>query len=115
VLNYIHIQTSEQHFTVNMTPNNLVTMYNPIPGTFNSEELHEKLETDAGISYPSPDQAYAQGQLSEFLDFAECVAARKEGRIQKPKMNIDIAVDLVNVIYSAYISAFEEGGKEVFT
>ncbi len=113
VLNYIHIQTSEQNFTINMTPNNLVAMYNPIPDTFNSEEIHEKLETDAGISYPSPDQAYAQGQLDEFQDFAECVIARKEGKIREPKMNIEIAVDLVDVIYSAYISAYEEGGKEV--
>jgi predicted dehydrogenase len=113
VLNYIHIQTSEQNFTINMTPNNLVKMFNPIAGTFNPEELHEKLETDAGISYPSPDQAYAQGQLGEFQDFAECIVARKEGKIREPKMNIDIAVDLVDVIYSAYISAFEEGGKEI--
>lgn len=113
VLNFMQIQTSEQHFTINMTPNNLVSMYNPVPGTYNPEELHEKLETDAGISYPSPDQAYAQGQISEFQNFAECIAARKEGRAAQPKMDIDIATDLVNVIYTGYISAFEEGGKEV--
>jgi len=113
VLNYMHIQTSEQSFTINMTPNNLVTMYNPLPGTYVPEELHEKLETDAGVSYPSPDQAYAQGQLSEFQDFVECVAKRREGNIVEPKMNIDIAVDLVNVIYTGYISAFEESGKEI--
>jgi hypothetical protein len=113
VLNYMHIQTSEQNFTINMTPNNLVTMYNPIPGTFIAEELHEKLETDAGVSYPSPDQAYAQGQLAEFQNFVECVVSRKEGKIIEPKMNIDIAVDLVNVIYTGYISAFEESGKEL--
>jgi len=112
VLNFMHIQTSEQNYTINMTPNNLVTMYNPLPGTYVPEELHEKLETDAGISYPSPDQAYAQGQLSEFQDFAECIVSRKQGNIVEPKMNIDIAVDLVNVIYTGYISAYEESGKE---
>ena len=113
VLNFMHIQTSEQHYTINMTPNNLVTMYNPIPGTFHAEELHEKLETDGGVSFPSPDQAYAQGQLSEFQDFVECISARKDGKIIKPKMDIDIAVNLTNVIYTGYISAFEESSKEI--
>jgi predicted dehydrogenase len=113
VLNFMQIQTSEQHLTINMTPNNLVSMYNPVPGTYNPEEIHEKLETDAGISYPSPDQAYAQGQISEFQNFVECIAARKEGRAVQPKMDIDIATDLVNVIYTGYISAFEEDGKEM--
>lgn len=113
ILNAMHIQTSEQNFTINMTPNNLVVMYNPIPGTYNPELLHEKLETDAGISYPAPDQAYAQGQIAEFQDFAECVAERKKGILRQPKMDINIAVDLVNVIYTGYISAFEESSKEI--
>ncbi len=113
ILNTMHVQTSEQNFTINMTPNNLVVMYNPIPGTYNPELLHEKLEIDAGISYPAPDQAYAQGQLAEFQDFAECVAERKNGKLRQPKMDINIAVDLVNVIYTGYISAFEESSKEI--
>ena len=69
--------------------------------------------TDAGVSYLSPDQEYAQGQLAEFQNFAECIAARNEGRAIQPKMDIDIATDLVNVIYTGYISAFEEGGREM--
>jgi predicted dehydrogenase len=113
VWNFMQIQTSEQNFIINMTPNNMVMMYNPVPGIYNPEELREKMETDAGLSYLSPDEAYAQGQLAEFQNFAECMAARKEGRIIKPKMDIDIATDLVNVIYTGYISAFEEDGKEM--
>ncbi len=113
IINTMHIQTSEQNFTINMTPNNLVVMYNPIPGVYNPELIHEKLETDAGISYPSPDQAYAQGQIAEFQDFAECIAERKEGRLRQPKMDVNIAVDLVNTIYTGYISAFEESSKEI--
>ncbi len=113
VLNYMQIQTSEQNFTINMTPNNMVLMYNPISGTYNPEELREKMETDAGISYLSPDEAYTQGQLAEFQNFAECIVARREGRQMQPKMDIDIAVDLVDVIYTGYISAFEENGKEM--
>lgn len=113
VLNFMSIQTSEQNFTINMTPNNMVLMYNPVPGTYNPEELREKMETDAGVAYLSPDESYTQGQLAEFQNFAECIVARKEGRKIKPKMDIDIATDLVNVIYTAYISAYEEGGKEI--
>ena len=113
VLNFMNIQTSEQNFTINMTPNNMVMMYNPVPGTYNPGELREKMETDAGVSYLSPDESYTQGQLAEFQNFAECIAARKEGKEMQPKMDIDIATDLVNVIYTAYISAFEEDSKEM--
>ena len=113
VLNFMNIQTSEQNFTINMTPNNMVMMYNPVPGTYNPEDLREKMETDAGVSYLSPDESYTQGQLAEFQNFAECIAARREGKEMQPKMDIDIATDLVNVIYTAYISAFEEDSKEM--
>lgn len=113
VLNLMQIQTSEQNFTINMTPNNMVMMYNPVPGVYDSEALREKMETDAGVSYLSADESYTQGQLAEFQDFAECVVARKNGEKRNPKMDIDIATDLVNVIYTAYISAFEEGGREM--
>jgi len=113
VLNLMQIQTSEQNFTINMTPNNMVLMYNPVPGTYNPEELREKMETDAGVSYLSADESYTQGQLAEFQNFAECIIARKDGEKAQPKMDVQIATDLVNVIYTAYISAFEEGGKEM--
>ena len=113
VLNLMQIQTSEQNFTINMTPNNMVLMYNPVPGTYNPEELREKMETDAGVSYLSADESYTQGQLAEFQNFAECIIARKNGEKAQPKMDVQIATDLVNVIYTAYISAFEEGGKEM--
>ena len=113
VLNFMHIQTSEQNFTINMTPNNMVVMYNPVSGTYNPEELREKMETDAGLSYLSADESYAQGQLAEFQNFAECIVARKGGEEAQPKMDIDIASDLVNAIYTGYISAFEEDGREM--
>ncbi len=113
VWNFMQIQTSEQNFTINMTPHNMVVMYNPIPGVYDPAELREKMETDAGVSYLAPDESYSQGQLAEFQNFAECIVARKEGRNVQPKMDVDIATDLVNVIYTAYISAFEENGKEM--
>lgn len=113
VLNFMQIQTSEQNFTINMTPNNMVLMYNPVPGTYNPEELREKMETDAGVSYLSADEAYTQGQITEFQNFSECIAAWKSGQKIQPKMDIEIATDLVNTIYTAYISAFEENGKEI--
>jgi predicted TIM-barrel fold metal-dependent hydrolase len=66
------------------------------------------------LLYPrDPDAPREMEEFAEFQNFAECIAARKEGKEMRLKMDIDIATDLVNVIYTACISAFEEDSKEM--
>jgi predicted dehydrogenase len=87
----------------NMTANDVIETYAVDPGTFASENFTEKLETKAGWNRPSCDEDWFRGFAPEIEDFIHAI---REGR--QPLAGIDLAVDVVNVIYAAYQSA-EEG------
>ena len=87
----------------NMTANDVIETYAVDPGTFASENFTEKLETKAGWNRPSCDEDWFRGFSLEIEDFIHAI---HEGR--EPRSGIDLAVDVVNVIYASYQSA-EEG------
>jgi predicted dehydrogenase len=87
----------------NMTANDAIETYAPDPRVFEGEYFTEKLETKAGWNRPSCDEDWFRGFSQEIGDFAGAI---REGR--EPLSGIDLAVDVVNVIYAAYVSA-EEG------
>jgi predicted dehydrogenase len=89
----------------NMTSNDAIETYAPVPSVFESEYFTEKLETKAGWNRPSCDEDWFRGFAQEIQDF---VGAIHEGR--EPRSGIDLAVECVNVIYAAYLSA-EEGRR----
>ena len=89
----------------NMTANDTIETYAVDPLTFGNEYFTEKLETRAGWNRPSADEDWFRGFLQEITDFAEAIRDDRE-----PLAGIDLAVDCVNVIYSAYLSA-EEGRR----
>lgn len=80
----------------------LLQAYAPDPTPFADEYLAEKLETKAGWSFPSIDEEWLLGYQHELRDF---VAAVKEGRA--PLATGRLGRDVVEVIYSAYLSAAE--------
>jgi predicted dehydrogenase len=87
----------------NMTANDAIETYAPDAAVFGGEYFTEKLETKAGWNRPSCDEDWFRGFSQEIEDF---VGAIRGGR--EPLAGIDLAVDVVNVIYAAYLSA-EEG------
>ena len=87
----------------NMTANDTIETYAPDAAVFEKEYFAEKLETKAGWNRPSCDEDWFRGFAQEMEDF---VGAIREGR--DPRSGIDLAVECVNVIYAAYLSA-EEG------
>ncbi len=89
----------------NMTGNDAIETYAPDPAVFEKEYFTEKLETKAGWNRPSCDEDWFRGFAQEIDDF---VGAIGEGR--EPFSGIDLAVECVNVIYAAYVSA-EEGRR----
>jgi predicted dehydrogenase len=89
----------------NMTANDTIETYTVDPATFNDEYFTEKLETKAGWNRPSCDEDWFRGFSQEIEDFIHAIRDDRE-----PLAGIDLAVDCVNVIYSAYLSA-EEGRK----
>jgi predicted dehydrogenase len=86
----------------NMTQNNAVQAYAPDPAVFGSEYFTEKLETKTGWTFPSPDEGWFRGYPQEMQDFVEAMATDRE-----PLAGIDLAVDCIEVIYAAYLSAAE--------
>jgi len=90
----------------NMTSNDAVETYAADPTTFGDEYFTEKLETKAGWNRPSCDEDWFRGFAQEIEDFVGAIRDDRE-----PRASIDLAVDCVNVIYSAYLSA--EQGRSV--
>jgi predicted dehydrogenase len=89
----------------NMTSNDAIETYAPDSSTFNSEYFTEKLETKAGWNRPSCDEDWFRGFAQEIADFVDAI---REGR--EPRSGIDLAVECVSVIYTAYLSA-ETGSR----
>ncbi len=90
----------------NMSPNNAVEVYAPDSGVFGDEYLVEKLETKAGWNFPSPDEDRDRGNPQEHEDFIDAILDDRE-----PLSGLDLAEEVVKVIYSGYLSA--ERGKRV--
>ncbi len=87
----------------NMTANDAIETYAADAATFGDEYFTEKLETKAGWNRPSCDEDWFRGFEQEMSDFVHAIRDDRE-----PRAGIDLAVDCVNVIYAAYVSA-EEG------
>lgn len=89
----------------NMTSNDTVETYAPEPGVFDTEYFAEKLETHAGWNRPSADEGWFRGFAQELQDFVLSIRAGRQ-----PQSGIDLAIDCVDVIYAAYVSA-EDGAR----
>ena len=98
----VHAYLTDSVIKANMTSNDAIETYAPDPAVFKSEYFTEKLETKAGWNKPSCDEDWFRGFAQEIEDF---VGAIHEGR--EPRSGIDLAVECVNVIYAAYLSAAE--------
>ena len=89
----------------NMTANDAIETYAPDAAAFSGEYFTEKLETKAGWNRPSCDEDWFRGFAQEMEDFVGAIRGNRE-----PRSGIDLAVECVNVIYAAYLSA-EKGSR----
>ncbi len=105
VKNSIEVYLSNAAVKVNINPHNVLEVYAPDNQIFADEYLAEKLETKAGWSSPSPDEDWMRGFPQEMEDFVDAVLADRE-----PVSGIDLAREVVEVIYGAYVAA-EEGRR----
>jgi predicted dehydrogenase len=105
VRNKLEVYSSNAVIHVNINPNNTLEIYAPKEGIFKDEYIQEKLETNAGWNFPSPDEEWIRGYDGELMDFIDCFRENK-----KPMSDLMLAEDTIRVIYSAYVSA-EEGRR----
>ncbi len=96
---------SNARINCDMTHNGMVMAYAPTAEVFADEYIMEKVGTKAGWSYPSVDEEWLLGYPQEVRDFVEAVAFDRE-----PLANAALGREVVEVIYSAYVSA-EEGRR----
>ncbi len=109
VRNTMTVYLSNAVVQVNINPSDTVVAYAPAPHIFGDEYIAEKLETKAGWNFASPDEDWVRGYPQELEDFADCLLTGRE-----PVSGLDLAVETVKAIYSAYLSA-EKGMRVEIT
>jgi len=105
VRNIVNVYLSNAVFYVNINPHDVLEVYAPDPHIFGEEYIAEKLETKAGWNFPSPDDDWMKGFPQELEDFIDTILFNRE-----PISGIDLAREVVEVIYAGYASA-EEGRR----
>ena len=98
----VDVRMTNATLRANMTQNDTVQTYAPDDSVFRDEYFTEKLETRAGWNFPSADEGWFRGFIQEIEDFVSAIREKRE-----PLAGIDLAVDCVEVIYAAYLSAAE--------
>ncbi len=98
----LDVMLSNCRLRCNLSPNDLVESFAPSTESFGDEYFQEKLETTAGWSTPMPDEDWTSGHWGMCQSFVDCVA---EGR--PPVTDGRLGLEVVRVIYSAYLSARE--------
>ncbi len=106
VRNILSVYLSNAVAHININPHDVLEVYAPDPHIFGEEYIAEKLETKAGWNFPSPDDDWMKGFPQELEDFIDAILLDRE-----PVSSIDLARDVVEVIYAGYASA--EGGKRI--
>ena len=100
VKNLISVYLSNAVAYANINPNTSIVVYSPEGNVFGSEYITEKVETKAGWQFPSPDEDWMRGYPQELEDFIDAVRLDRE-----PISGIDLAREVVEVIYAVYASA----------
>jgi len=100
VRNVLNVYLSNAVVYVNINPHDVLEVYAPEPHIFGEEYIAEKLETKAGWNFPSPDDDWMKGFPQELEDFIDAILFDRE-----PISGIDLARDVVEAIYAAYVSA----------
>lgn len=106
VKNLLSVYLSNAVMQVNINPNNSLVVYSPEESIFASEYITEKVETKAGWQFPSPDEDWMRGYPQELEDFVQAIMEDRS-----PISGPDLAQEVVEVIYAAYLSA--ETGRKV--
>jgi predicted dehydrogenase len=91
--------------TANINPNTMCQAYTPDGAYFGDEYIVEKIETKQGWSFPAPEEDTVTGYPHELRDF---VGAIGSGRA--PVSGLDLAMDVLLVVYAGYLSA-EQGAS----
>jgi predicted dehydrogenase len=84
----------------NINPSTALMAYAPEAGVWGDEYVTEKVETQAGWQFPSPEEDWMRGYPQELEDFVDAIRDRRE-----PLSGAALAREVVEVVYAGYLSA----------
>ena len=99
----LDILMSNGRVKCDMTHATMLQAYAPDADVFGNEYLAEKLETNAGWSYPSIDEGWLLGYDLEIRDFVLAIQGNRPV-LSTPELGREV----LRVIYTAYLAAEEE-------
>jgi predicted dehydrogenase len=107
VHNWIEVNANNHRAICNINPNTAMQTYNPEEANFQDIYVVEKTGTKQGWAHTSPEEDWFTGYSQEIEAFYRTVAYD-----EPVESNAALGADTVAVIYSAYVSA-EQNGAEV--
>lgn len=103
------VRLSNARVKFDLCPVRVCQFYTVDPTPVKDVYFNEKQETKAGLSFPNPNEEWLLGYPHEIQNFMEAIAYDRQ-----PLSGLDLAKQVVEVIYAGYVS-MEEGRKvEIF-
>lgn len=107
VKNVVEVHANNHRTLCNIAPNDAMMTYNPREENFNEIYVVEKTGTKQGWSFVSPDEAWFNGYQHEMDAFYRSLVFG-----EPIESNSKLASDVIATIYTAYLSA-EQNGAEI--
>ena len=104
---YVEVFANNHRSRCNINPVGLLQTYNPGDEKFKDLYVNYGVSTHEGWLNVAPDENWMFGYQAEVQDALECIVTGRE-----PAAGLELAVDTMATIYSAYLSA-ERSGAEV--
>jgi predicted dehydrogenase len=98
----VDIRMSNARLKLDICPVRLCQFFTTDPAPVQDVYFNEKQETKAGYSFPNPDEEWMLGYPHEIQDFMEAVAFDRP-----PLSGLELAKQVVEVVYSGYVSMEE--------
>ncbi len=105
--NWLEVNTNNHRTICNINPNTAMQTYNSVEENFKDIYVVEKTGTKQGWSNPSPDEDWFTGYPQEIEAFYRSIAYG-----EPIESDSRLAADCISTIYSAYVSA-QQNGTEV--
>lgn len=107
VKNFVEVHANNHRTLCNIAPNDAMMTFNPIEENFKDIYVVEKTGTKQGWSFVSPDEAWFNGYQHEMDAFYRSLVFG-----EPIESNSKLASDVIATIYTAYLSA-EQNGVEI--
>ena len=102
--NWLEVCANNHRALCSINPNTAMQTYNPVEANFGDIYVVEKIGTKQGWACTSPDEDWFTGYPQEMEAFYRAVAYG-----EAPESDSLLAADTISTIYSAYVSAQQEG------